>query len=169
MRSLRKELFDGCDTAVADFGDSLVVAQSAVLYANNLGRLKKSHHAGCLFNRKQACFPAVQVSFDNAGMLHGEFVADKEYQGYDGMVHGGVLSGMIDACMAQCLMGHGMTGYTIDLAIKYRRPVALGEAASLAVKITDVNIGILYSMKCEIVQNKQLAVQATGRFCKFES
>jgi acyl-coenzyme A thioesterase PaaI-like protein len=88
------------------------------------------------------------------------------HQGYDGMAHGGILSAIIDASMAQCLMGHGVVGYTTDLSIKYRKPVLIDKPVALTTSITDIGIGCLYCLKSEIIQGRNLVAQATGRFYK---
>jgi acyl-coenzyme A thioesterase PaaI-like protein len=82
------------------------------------------------------------------------------------MVHGGIISAVIDASMAQCLMGHGIVGYTSDLSIRYRKPLMINNAAALRTSITQINVGVLYTMSCEITQNHQRAVSSTGKFFK---
>jgi acyl-coenzyme A thioesterase PaaI-like protein len=119
-----------------------------------------------MFNRQPPVIPGLKLTFDNSGVLHGEFSCNGFQQGYDGMVHGGVIAAIIDSSMAQCLMGHGIVGYTTDLSVKYRRPVRIHTPATLRTTVTTINLGLLYSMKSEIVQNRHVVVQAKGRFYK---
>ena len=135
-------------------------------YEENLRRLRDTHHSKCLFNRKPSIVPGLCFSFNNSGVLLGEFTCNGHQQGYDEMVHGGVIGAIVDASMAQCLMGHGVVGYTADLSIKYRKPVMIDTRTTLEASIAAVNCGLLYSMKCEIFQGRNRVVQATGRFCK---
>jgi acyl-coenzyme A thioesterase PaaI-like protein len=80
------------------------------------------------------------------------------------MVHGGIIAAIIDASMAQCLMGHGIAGVTIELTVKYRKPVLIHKKTDITTRIESVNCGVLHSLKCDIVQNHNLVVQGTGRF-----
>lgn len=141
------------------------VSKSA-LYEENLEKLRGIHHSHCLFNREPSIIPGLRFWFADSGVLQGQFNCSDFQQGYDTMVHGGVIAAIIDASMAQCLMGHGIVGYTVDLAVKYRKPVIISRVATLTTEITGVNCNVLYIMKCKIVQNHCLVVQATGRFYK---
>ena len=134
-------------------------------YERMLRRMKADHHTGCVFNRQSSVLPDVPVHFDDAGALHGEFTATELQQGYNGRMHGGVVAALIDASMAQCLMGHGVSGYTVSLTVKYRRPVALHRPTRISTRITGTAIGgSVYEMKCDLYQGRIRVAGATGRF-----
>ncbi len=120
-----------------------------------------------MFNPKP---PLSELSFHFSadGALYGNFECDGGQQGFAGIVHGGVLAAVIDASMAQCLMGHGIAGYTTNLSIRYHKPVAICRAACLRTWIENVHCGMVYSMRCEIRQNSQRAVLANGKFYQFQ-
>lgn len=139
--------------------------KSSADYELNLQTLKGLHHARCLFNLHPPV-PDLLLRFNDQGMLLGEFTCNGYHQGYDDMVHGGVISAIVDASMVQCLMGHGIVGYTADFSIKYRKPVMIYRKATLETSVVAVNLGLLYTMRCEIAQDHKLVVQATGRFFK---
>jgi acyl-coenzyme A thioesterase PaaI-like protein len=135
-------------------------------YDMTLARLRETHHSKCLFNRQPSIIPGLQFSFDKSGVLTGEFVCNGFHQGYDGMVHGGVIASIIDASMAQCLMGHGIVGYTVNLSVKYRKPIIIRKPAAIKTFVSDLHARLLYTMKCEIVQDNKIAVKASGHFFK---
>lgn len=137
-------------------------------FEENLKLLKKEHHSSCMFNNQDSLVPDLDFTFDNEGNLSGTFICNRTHQGYDDMVHGGVIAAIIDASMAQCLMGHGVVGYTTGLSIKYRKPLFIGFESKLETSIESVHIGSLFEMKCEITQNKKRVVQAKGRFFKIK-
>jgi acyl-coenzyme A thioesterase PaaI-like protein len=99
----------------------------------------------------------------------GEFSCGRYHQGYDAMTHGGVVAAIIDAAMVQCLMGHGIVGYTTDLSIRYRKPVMILQPTLVEAWIAGIRVGCLYSMKCEVFQNGKVAVRATATFYKTKS
>ena len=137
-------------------------------YEENLRRLRTVHHSRCLFNRHPSILPGLRFEFDDAGALRGEFICEGCQQGYDEMAHGGVLAAIVDASMAQCLMGHGIVGYTADLSVKYRKPVMIHTMTTFETSITAVNYGLLYQMKCTMAQDHGCVVEATGRFFKMK-
>jgi acyl-coenzyme A thioesterase PaaI-like protein len=136
-------------------------------FHERLEHLKSIHHSECVFNRNPPV-PSLQFRFKEGGILTGEFTGTEAHQGYKNMVHGGILAAMIDASMAQCLMGHGVAAYTTDLNLKFRKPVLINRQAIVETTIEEVDIGMLYSLTSVIIQNRQVSVKASGRFLKIE-
>ncbi len=133
-----------------------------------LDYFKSTYHSQCIFT-KNPPVPGLEFSFQNNGILYGEFTCTNQHQGYNDMVHGGILAAIVDASMAQCLMGHGIIGYTTDLNIKYCKPFIINNPATLETAIHEVNVGKLYNLKCAIFQNGHISVKATGRFFKIKN
>jgi uncharacterized protein (TIGR00369 family) len=55
------------------------------------------------------------------------FVPPAHTEGYSGMVHGGIISTVLDEVMAWSLYRHGIWAVTGELTIRYRRPVEVGK------------------------------------------
>jgi hypothetical protein len=75
---------------------------------------------------------------DNPGGLHIQFYTDGEvaygeyvpltsYQGYDGVLHGGILSTLLDEVMAKALAVQGITVVTGKLEVRFRNMAPIGE------------------------------------------
>ena len=137
---------------------------TSVFFKRTREELRRCFHSRCIFNGNPIA-RGLNLVFADDGSLNAVFICGKQHQGYDGKVHGGVIAAIIDASMAQCLMGHGMVGYTTDLAIRYRKPLAVGKRARLKTVITKTEAkGLLVSLKTDIEQNRLNAIRATGRF-----
>ena len=70
-------------------------------------------------------------------MQHGKCVARKvvprEYQGYEGIVHGGILTTMLDEIMVKYLiLSGGEQAVTAKLEIRYRQPTPVGEMLTIS-------------------------------------
>jgi acyl-coenzyme A thioesterase PaaI-like protein len=136
----------------------------AVIFKKTLEELRKRFHSRCIFNGNTIA-RGLNLVFADDGSLNAVFICGEQHQGYDAKVHGGVIAAIIDASMAQCLMGHGMVGYTTDLSIRYWKPLAVGKRARLKTVITKTEAkGLLVSLKTGIEQNRFTAIRATGRF-----
>ena len=60
-------------------------------------------------------------------------VVPKEYQGYEGIVHGGILTTMMDEAMVKCLvMAGGEQAVTAKLEVRYRQPTPVGEELTVS-------------------------------------
>ena len=49
-----------------------------------------------------------------------------EFQGWEGIAHGGIVATILDEVMAWALAGADAWGYTARMAIDYRRPIPVG-------------------------------------------
>lgn len=63
-----------------------------------------------------------------SGGVQAAFVPAQRFQGYDGMVHGGVISTVLDEVMAWSLYRERVWAVTGELTVRYRRPVRVDEA-----------------------------------------
>lgn len=61
------------------------------------------------------------------GGAEARFVPRPEHQGYDEMVHGGIVAALLDEVMGWAIFHRGIWAVTTRLRITLRRPVAVGD------------------------------------------
>lgn len=68
---------------------------------------------------------SLKLSFSPAadGAVTARFTADPRLQGYEGILHGGVIASLLDAAMTHCLFHHGIEALTADLHIRYAQAI----------------------------------------------
>jgi acyl-coenzyme A thioesterase PaaI-like protein len=64
---------------------------------------------------------------DERGGVWSPFVPEPRFEGYTGMVHGGVISAVLDEVMAWSLYRHQVWAVTGELTVRYRAPIRVGE------------------------------------------
>lgn len=55
------------------------------------------------------------------------FTAGPEHQGYDGIVHGGIISTLLDEVMARYIYSKGVNAVTARLDVRFRASTPIGE------------------------------------------
>lgn len=60
------------------------------------------------------------------GTARARFKPERDHQGWTGVVHGGILSALLDEAMAQTLRGRGVAAMTVRLEVRFRSPLAVG-------------------------------------------
>ena len=67
------------------------------------------------------------------GLVEATYTVKDQYQGYPGVVHGGIIAAMMDEVMGRVFMGGGKTRFmvTAELKIRYRKPVPVGKPLTL--------------------------------------
>src|SRR4030043_942178 len=63
------------------------------------------------------------------GKVSSEFVPQKIHQGYKDIVHGGIISTIIDEAMVKAAIMQGMPAVTVEIRVCFKNPFAVGEMA----------------------------------------
>lgn len=64
------------------------------------------------------------------------FIPGPEHQGYDGIMHGGLISTLLDEVMARYLYAKGLAAVTAKLEVRYRQPTPIGQKLAISGWIT---------------------------------
>jgi acyl-coenzyme A thioesterase PaaI-like protein len=71
------------------------------------------------------------------GSVLGDFFADPKFEGYSGIIHGGIIATLLDSAMTHCLLMKDIPALTGRLSIKYSTPIRTGTVVKLEAKIVD--------------------------------
>jgi len=99
----------------------------------------------------------------NNNEICAEFYCDRFYEGYCGMMHGGIISAVLDGAMTNCLFAEGKTAVTVEMTIKYKLPVKINMLAIVKARIKE-NLDPLFYLEAELIQNGKVKACAKGKF-----
>jgi len=71
------------------------------------------------------------------GTVFGNFFADPKFEGYSGIIHGGIIATLLDSAMTHCLLMECIPALTGRLSIKYSIPIRTGTVVKLEARIVD--------------------------------
>ena len=131
---------------------------------DSLHRLRACTHPNCV-----VCGTAngrgLRLDFhrSDSGCVQATFDCNKAYEGYADVLHGGVVSALLDGAMTNCLFAHDHPGVTAELTVRFRHPVAIGAVATIRAWIVE-RVPPLYVLKAELLQNGRLMAEAQGKF-----
>ena len=75
----------------------------------------------------------LQLDFDvSTNKATARYVGQQRHQGYDGTLHGGVVTALLDETMGWAIFHQGIWGVTAKLEIAFKRPVPVGEEVIVA-------------------------------------
>lgn len=120
-------------------------------------------HINCFACGSSSAGLGLQFSPDLCGGLKGEFTVSRDFQGYNGLLHGGIASTILDSVMTHCLMQQGVKGLTAELNIKYHKPIAVGETVAIFGQIESKRRKI-YFLSAYLETEQGICVSATGKF-----
>lgn len=107
---------------------------------------------------------AVKFYEQEGGAAAAEFAPKEVLEGYKGLLHGGILSSLLDEVMIKAVLAKGIFCLTAELAIRYKKPVAVSDKLSLSGHIQKEN-GRVYTTKGFAKnQRGEIVAEAEGKY-----
>lgn len=97
------------------------------------------------------------------GTVSTTFTGNRNLQGYTGVMHGGVLSALLDTAMAQCLLHQDIEAVTGELTVRYLEQVDCDGTLDIKAWI-DSSLPPLYHLKSQIRIDGKIVCKGKGRF-----
>jgi acyl-coenzyme A thioesterase PaaI-like protein len=126
--------------------------------------LRASAHPRCI-----ACSPShpfgLKLDFREAGggAVRATFGCGESFEGYSGRLHGGIISTVLDAAMANCLFFQNLKGVTAELVVNFKAPVLVNHEATAEARVTR-DIFPLFLMEASLTQDGQVKATASAKF-----
>ena len=117
------------------------------------------------------CGPANPVGLklefaEEGGEYVTYFTPEKQHQGYMGIVHGGIVSTVLDEVMARLVHVRGLNAVTAELTVRLKRPAPLGKRLRFAGRIDSEEGRIIRCSAKATDEQGRLLAEATARMLK---
>lgn len=66
---------------------------------------------------------------DEKGVI-AEWIPGKNWESFQGVIHGGVVSTVLDEAMSKAIIAHGLEAFTVDLHVRFKQKLRTGETVS---------------------------------------
>lgn len=129
-----------------------------------LAALRLAQHPTCVVCG--AAHPTgLRVAFSprDDGGVQGTFQGDPSWEGYHGLLHGGVLGALLDGAMTNCLFAHGISAVTAELNVRYLECVPVGRRLEISAWLVRTR-GRVHVLQAEIRQDDRIAARASAKF-----
>jgi acyl-coenzyme A thioesterase PaaI-like protein len=120
-------------------------------------------HPGCV-----ACSPTspigLRLSFQETP--HGvrtTFECATTFEGYPGVLHGGIIATILDGAMVNALFARGYQAVTAELLVRFRVPVAVQRKAVVEAHVAR-DLFPLFMTEASLTQDGQLKATASAKF-----
>jgi uncharacterized protein (TIGR00369 family) len=92
------------------------------------------------------------------------FVPEDHHQGYPGVMHGGIACALLDETIGRTLVRHDIWAMTVDLRVRFHKPVPLGEPLTVVGEITRLRSRMMDGRGEIRLADGSLAVSAEARY-----
>ncbi len=81
----------------------------------------------------------LQLAFHSQdGKTSAEFIPRKKCQGFKDLVHGGIISCVLDEAMMKAVLSQGMEAVTVELTVRLQNPLYIGERALIEAEMQKI-------------------------------
>ncbi len=101
------------------------------------------------------------------GSVHARFYGSSLFQGYRGIIHGGIIATLLDATMTHCLFHNGIQALTGDLQVRYLKQVPCNVSLDLRARISS-RFPPLYKVESEMIHQGIVMAWAKAKFMQAE-
>ena len=93
--------------------------------------------------------------------VRAEFVPSELHVGYDGLIHGGIISAIVDDALANVWYTRGRQAVTAKIEVRFRREVRPGEHLVISAQPTGAKAG-MQTGRVDIRRGDDLVAEGTG-------
>jgi len=131
-----------------------------------INQIQNDVHANCLLcGSKNSLSLGLCFSPGDDGDIKAIFQAHSGLQGYQGILHGGVVSSLLDSAMTHCLFYQGIEAVTGDLHVRFVKSVPCDARMELRARLLKASPP-LYRLRGELVIDGQTMAWAEAKFMK---
>jgi len=97
------------------------------------------------------------------GSVEATFPCTVTFQGYTGLLHGGVIAALLDGIMTHCLFAHDISAVTAEIKVRFRSPVTIGIPVVARARRHSSHPP-LHVVEAELIQGRQVKASAAAKF-----
>ncbi len=129
-----------------------------------LEQTRRAVHPLCVAcSRARECGLGLRFTLHDEGRVEARFECTPAFQGYEGILHGGITSALLDSAMTNCLFAHGIAAVTAEISVRFRHPIEVGSPLIVQARMSRLQKP-LHVVEAEVIQNGQVKARAVGRF-----
>lgn len=91
------------------------------------------------------------------------FLPDERYQGWEGIVHGGIIATLLDETMAKAAIAAGLNVVTAEISVRFKKPAFVMTALTCAGEIETVQKKVVRAKATVFEQGGPPLATATSR------
>lgn len=106
---------------------------------------------------------AIHYAPQEDGSVVAKFLGNCTFEGYPGLLHGGVIAALLDGAMISCLFARGQRAMTVELSVRYHAGISVAEELSVRAWLESDAHG-LFQLAAELTQGDAVKASAIGKF-----
>ena len=98
-----------------------------------------------------------------------EFIPRKEHQGYMDIVHGGIISTLLDEIMVKLAIALGMPAVTAQMDIRLRKSAKVGKRLTFSAEILEDTSKLLITKAKAVTDDGEVVAESTAKLVRINT
>jgi uncharacterized protein (TIGR00369 family) len=108
----------------------------------------------------------LEFRYPEKGTAETECIIPAYFTGWRKMTHGGFLAMLLDETMAHACISRAVTGVTVDIQVRYLKPVEVGERIRVCGRVARVKSRIIETEADVCDEAGEVVAKGSARFLK---
>jgi uncharacterized protein (TIGR00369 family) len=100
------------------------------------------------------------------GKAVAEFIPQKIHQGYRDIIHGGLISTLLDEAMVKAALMQGIPSVTAEITVRFKNPLMVGEKVIVEAVVVKINKRIVETTARIRKSDGTLVAEGTARLLR---
>ncbi len=106
--------------------------------------------------------------YEKDGKARAEFTPDRNFEGYKDILHGGILSTLLDEAMIKSILAKEILTVTFQIEVKFKKPAIIGEKLIIEGETTGERGRLILTEGKVFKEDGTVIAEARGKFFKAE-
>ena len=103
-----------------------------------------------------------------AGKAVAEYTPTRKFEGYKQILHGGIISTLLDEVMIKSILAKGILAITSQIEVKFKNPAKIGEKLQLEGEVTQTRGRIILTQGTISKPDGTVIAESKGKFFRAE-
>jgi uncharacterized protein (TIGR00369 family) len=104
--------------------------------------------------------------YSHKGKAKAEYTPTREFEGYRDILHGGIISALLDEVMIQAIIAQGILTFTTQIEVNFKKPARIGEKLLLEGEVTGDRGKIIMTRGEAAKEDGTIIATSSGKFFK---
>ncbi len=119
-------------------------------------RLEDDNHCFVCGKENQS---GLKLAFNYShGKITCEFLPSKIYQGYKDIIHGGIITTVLDEAMIQAAIAEGIGPVTAELSVRFKRPLMVNDETVAEAEIVKRSSRLITAKSCLLIKDSRVVI-----------
>ena len=106
--------------------------------------------------------------YDYGDYVESEWIANKNYEGWHGVLHGGIVATLLDEVGSWVIISKiGRAGMTVELNVRYHKKISTNEKIYIQGKLIEHKRNIAF-IESKIIKNGEIKASAISKYFLFD-